>query len=84
MHQSGVELDEEQDVQAPQPDGVDREEVARRDPGRLLTQERLPRATRPPWRWVQSMAAQRGADRGRRDTHAEPEELALDALVASA
>jgi len=33
---AGVQLDEEQDVQPPQPDRVDGEEVARHDPGRLL------------------------------------------------
>jgi hypothetical protein len=30
------------------------------------------------------MTTQRGADRGCRDPHAEPEQLALDALVAPA
>jgi hypothetical protein len=36
MDPAGVQLDEEQDVQPPQPDRVDGEEVARHDPGRLL------------------------------------------------
>jgi hypothetical protein len=31
---------------------------------------------------VEPVAAQRGADRGCRDAHAEPLQLALDALVA--
>jgi hypothetical protein len=38
----------------------------------------------PPWRWIQSVAAQRRADRGRRDAHAKPLELAFDLLVAPA
>jgi hypothetical protein len=52
------------------------------DAGRLLAQERPPGRGRRPRRRIHSMAAQRGADRGGRDPHAEPEQLALDALVA--
>ena len=32
--------------------------------------------------WVEPVAAERRADRGRRDPYTKPEELALDALVA--
>jgi hypothetical protein len=42
VHVACVEFDEEQDVVATQPDGVDGEEVTRDDPGRLSTQERAP------------------------------------------
>jgi hypothetical protein len=37
-----------------------------------------------PWRWIQSVAAQRRADRGRGDGHAKPLQLAVDPLVAPA
>jgi hypothetical protein len=59
-------------------------QVARHDPGGLLAQQRLPGGGHPPWRGIQSVAAQRRADRGRRDAHAEPLQLALDPLVAPA
>jgi hypothetical protein len=36
VHPPGVQLDEEQDVQPPQPDGVDGEEVTGDDSGGLL------------------------------------------------
>jgi hypothetical protein len=36
VHPPGVQLDEEQDVQLPQPDGVDGEEVTGDDSGGLL------------------------------------------------
>jgi hypothetical protein len=84
MDASGGDLDEEQHIQPPQPDRVDDEEVAGDDPGGLLAKERSPSCRSPPWRWIQSVAAQRGADRGRRDLHAKLLELAFDALVAPA
>jgi hypothetical protein len=59
-------------------------QVAGEDPGGLLAQERPPGRWCPPWRGVQAVAAQGCADRGRRDLHAKPEQLALDALVAPA
>jgi hypothetical protein len=80
----GVELDEDQHIQPPQPDGVDREEVAGEDARRLLAQGRPPGRGRRSRRRVQPMAAQRGADRGCRDPYAEPEQLAVDALAARA
>src|SRR6266568_1448691 len=84
VNPASAEFDEEQDVEPSQPDGVDGEEVAGEDPGGLLVQERPPGGGRPPWRRVQSVAAQRGADRGRRDAQAKLEQLALGALVAPA
>jgi hypothetical protein len=59
-------------------------QVAGEDSGGLLAQERLPRRARPPWRGVQTVAAQGCADRGRGDLHAKPKQLTLDALVAPA
>jgi hypothetical protein len=55
-----------------------------RMPAAWLAQERPPRRGRRPRGGIEPMATQRGADRGCRDPHAEPEQLALDALVAPA
>jgi hypothetical protein len=68
---AGVQLDEEQHMQPPQPDGVDGEEVAGDDPGSLLAQERPPGRGRPPRCGVEPVAAQRRTDRGRRDPNTE-------------
>jgi len=67
---------------APQPDRVDGEEVARDDACGLLAQERAPGGGRPPWRGIQPVTTKGGADRGRGDLDAKPQELALDALLA--
>jgi hypothetical protein len=56
--------------------------VARHDPGGLLAQEHLPAAGRPPWRRVQPVTAKRRSDRGCRDLHTQPLQLALDPLIA--
>jgi hypothetical protein len=56
VDQPGIQLDEEQHIEALQPERVDGEEVASHDPGGLLAQERRPGATRrrgaesSPWR----------------------------------
>jgi hypothetical protein len=84
MDTAGVQLDEEQHVQSPQPDGVDGEEVAGQDPRGLLTQERLPRRAHPSRRGIKPVAAQGGADGGSRDLDTQPEQLALDTLVTPA
>jgi hypothetical protein len=57
----GVQFEEEQRVQASQPDGVSSEEVARDDPGSLLPQECTPRRSSRSRRRIQPMAAQGGA-----------------------
>jgi hypothetical protein len=67
-----------------EPHRVDGEVVAGDDPSGLLTQERTPRRGPSSWYRVKPMAAQRGADPGCRDPHAEAQQLALDALVAPA
>jgi hypothetical protein len=53
---AGVQLDEEQHVQPPYPDGVDGEEVAGDDPGGLLAQDHPPGRGGPPRRRVQAVA----------------------------
>jgi hypothetical protein len=82
MDPAGVQLDEEQHIQPPQPDGVDGEEITGHDPSGLLAQKRPPGRIRPPWRRVQPVAVQRRADRGRRNPNTKVQRLALDALVA--
>jgi hypothetical protein len=78
----GVQLDEEQHLQPSQPDGVDGE-AGRRPRFRRLAGEGTPaRCCSPPRCRVEPVAAQRRADRGRRDPHAEVHQFALDALVA--
>ena len=76
VNPAGVQFDEEQHVQPLESDGVDGEEVARDDSGGLLAQECPPGGGRPPWRGVQPVAAQRGADHRRREAHAKAEQLA--------
>jgi hypothetical protein len=78
------QFDEEQHLQPPQPDGVDREEVAGEDAGRLAGAGTPARSWSSAAGGIEPMATQRGADRGCRDRYAEPEQLALDALVAPA
>ena len=77
MHTSRVHFDEEQHIESSQPDRVRSEEVTGHDSAGLPAQERPPGGGYPPWRWIHSLAAQRGADRGRGDAHAKPLELAL-------
>ena len=48
VHAAGVQLDEEQDVEPPQPHRLHGEEVARQHPGGLRPQERRPGGARPP------------------------------------
>jgi hypothetical protein len=78
VHPPGVVFYEEQHIQPSQPDCVDGEEVARHDPGGLLAQERPPGAGWPPRRRVESVTAKRCADRGGRDAHTKPLQLALE------
>jgi hypothetical protein len=59
-------------------------QVAGDDPGGLPAKERPPGRGGPPGRWVQPVAVQHDADRGRRYLDAKPHQFALDALVAPA
>jgi hypothetical protein len=56
-------------------------QVAGDHPCDLLAQKRPPGAVGSPWCRVEPAAAECGADRGRRDAHAEALEFSLDALV---
>jgi hypothetical protein len=61
MDPPGIQLDEEQHVQPPQPDSLDGEEVAGHDPGRLLPEERLPSRGRPARGRIEPMTSERCA-----------------------
>src|SRR6266487_2931082 len=84
VHAPALELDEEEDIQAAQPNGVDREEVALDDPGCLLAQELAPAEARSSWGGVDAVPAQDVPDRARGEREAEPGQFAVDALVAPA
>ena len=80
---AGVQLDEEQHFQPSQPMPSTVRQVA----GQIPAACRRSNAARQevaigPWRRIQSVAAQRGADRGRGDGHAEPLALTADLLGA--
>jgi hypothetical protein len=66
MDPPGIQLDEEQHVQPPQPDSLDGEEVAGHDPGRLLPEERLPSRGRPARGRIEPMTSERCAGRSGR------------------
>jgi len=80
----GAHFDEAQHLQPVQPDRVHGEEVAGDDPGGLLAQERPPGGGHPPWRGIQPVPTQDGADGSGGDLDAEALECPLDPLVAPA
>src|SRR6266511_3748959 len=84
MHAASRQLDEEQDVEPPEEDGVDCEEVALEDARRLLTKELRPTRLKPPGRRFDPRLAQDRPHCARRDLDAEPDQLALDAPVPPA
>jgi hypothetical protein len=84
VHATPLELDEKEDVQPAQPDGVDGEEVTLDDPGRLLAEELAPAEARSARDGLDAVAAQDVPDRARRKRVAEPGGFAVDAVVAPA
>jgi hypothetical protein len=78
VHPAAVYLDDEQQVQPAQPDGVHREEVRRLRSGRLCTQELHPACTARPRRRTQPVPAQEPPDRCRGDLQRELAALADD------
>jgi hypothetical protein len=71
VHPAGVELDEDQDVQPVQEDGVDGQKVRCQYVRRLSSKEGSPRATEPPTRRIEPSPREYAADRCGRDAHAE-------------
>src|SRR6266542_2361140 len=81
---SGRELDEEQDIEAPQEDRVDGEKVARQDARRLPTKKLAPARLEPPRGRLDPRLFQDRPDRARRQLDSEPAQLALDPPVPPA
>jgi hypothetical protein len=79
---SALQRDEEEDVDAGQPDGLDGEEVAGQHRRRLLAQELPPARAVAFGRRRQFMTDQDRTHRARRDRDSEPAELADDAPIA--
>ena len=84
VHGPGLDLHHEQDVQALEQHGVDVQEVARQDAGRLGGQELPPGRRRPPRRGAEPGGGQDPADRPLPHPVPQAEQLALDAPVAPA
>ena len=81
VDRSRPELDPYQDVQRLQRDGLHGQEIAREYPGRLLAQELSPCGAAPR-SGTQAGTTEHGRDRGGRDPHPEPQELATHPHVA--
>src|SRR5919204_5156928 len=84
MHAPTLELDEEEHVQASQPERLDREEVTLHDPSRLLAQELPPAHARASRCGLDAVAAEHVPDAARRQRDPEPKQLAMDPLVPPA
>jgi len=80
---SAAELDEVQNVETLEQDGVDVEEVRGHDADSLGTQERTPRGTTPPGSRAEAVVLQDFGDGAGSQAHAELAKLTLDAPVAS-
>jgi hypothetical protein len=81
VHEPGIDLHYEEDVQALEEHGVNMDEIARQDSGRLRLEELPPGWGRPAWCGPESRCGQDPADRSLADAVAEAEEFALDAPV---
>src|ERR1035437_5130650 len=84
MDPPAAELDEHKDVERPEPDGLDREEVAGDDSIRLSPQELGPARAGPSRGRTEPCGPQQGTDRRRAGSDAELPELALDPDAAPA
>jgi hypothetical protein len=81
VHPAGTVLDEYQDVQALEQHGARVQEIDREDPGGLGCQELPPRRPGPARRRIDARSTQDLPHGGRRNCHAELDELAMDAAV---
>src|SRR5665647_3555005 len=84
MDPPAAELDEHEDVERPEPGGLDGEEVAGDDAIRLGPQELGPGRAGPPRGGPRSRSSEQGPYRRRADSDAELAELALDPHAAPA
>ena len=81
VHAPGLDLHHEQDVQALEEHGVNVQEVARQDPGRLGGQELPPGRGCPAWGGREPGRGQDPADRSRADATPQAEQFTLDATA---
>jgi hypothetical protein len=72
------ELDEAQDVEHLEPDGLDREQVTRDDAPSVDTEELSPGRTGSSWRRAEAVGAKQHPDRGRADSNPELGQFAQD------
>src|SRR5450759_3856414 len=79
-----AELDEHQDVQRPEPGGLDGEEVTGNDPARLRPEELRPARASAPWGGTEPSGPEQGPDRRRADADPELAQLAFDPHAAPA
>jgi hypothetical protein len=84
VHHPGVELDEDEHVQAPEEHGVDGEKVSRQEARRLRPEEVPPGLAEPPASGREPSSGEHTADRRRREPQAETFQLTLDAQVPPA
>src|SRR5450759_2572501 len=81
---SAAELDEREDIERPEPGGLDGEEVARDDPARLGPEELGPARAGPSWGGTESGGPEQVPDRRRSDADPELAQLTLDPHAAPA
>jgi hypothetical protein len=81
MHAAAAELDEEEHVEPPQTDGLDREEVDRERAVRLRAQEVAPGEPGALAGGPETRVPEELPHRGGRDRKAEPTQLADDPLI---
>ena len=84
MDPPDAELDEREDLEGPEPGGLDGEEVAGDDPVRLSTEELGPGRTGPPRGRTESLGPEQAPDRRCTHSAAELAELACDPHAAPA
>jgi len=84
MHATALKLDHEQDVEAPEKDGVDGEEVALEDARRLPAQKLRPAGLESPRRGLDSLPPEDFPDGAASKRNTEPDQLALDPPVSPA
>jgi hypothetical protein len=84
VNTAAADLDEEEDVEPGQPDGVDGEEVGGQDLVGVLANELAPGALASPRSWRQTVSAEHLADGEVGAAVAELDELAVDTAIAPA
>ena len=84
MDPPAAELDEREDVERPEPGGLDREEVAGDDGVRLRPEELGPGGTAPAWSGAEARGPEQGPDRRRPDPDPEIPKLPYDPDAAPA